>query len=60
MSNFEYESIFQYGKDATEFKKLEIEGISAETFQGKEMLMVNPSVLTELTSVAFRDINHLL
>ena len=60
MSNFEYESIFQYGKDATEFKKLEIEGVSTETFQDKEVLMVNPSVLTELTSEAFKDVSHLL
>ncbi len=60
MSEFSYEPIFQYGSDSTEYRKLEISGVSRETFQGEEILVVKPEVLTQLTSEAFRDVNHLL
>ena len=60
MSEFSYEPIFQYGSDSTEYRKLEISGVSRETFQGEEILVGKPEVLTQLTSEAFRDVNHLL
>jgi len=41
-------SIFQLGKDTTQYKNLGKEGISEETFQGKKVLVVKPEVLTKL------------
>ncbi|MBX9949648.1 MAG: FumA C-terminus/TtdB family hydratase beta subunit [Candidatus Obscuribacterales bacterium] len=53
-------SIFQLGKDTTQYKNLGKEGISEETFQGKKVLMVKPEVLTKLAKQAFTDVSHLL
>ncbi|MBS1957228.1 MAG: fumarate hydratase [Cyanobacteria bacterium SZAS-4] len=53
-------SIFQLGKDTTQYKNLGKEGISEETFQGKKVLVVKPEVLTKLAKQAFHDISHLL
>jgi len=53
-------SIFQIGKDTTQYKNLGKEGISEETFQGKNVLMVKPEVLTKLAKQAFTDVSHLL
>lgn len=53
-------SIFQLGKDTTQYKHLGKEGISEETFQGKKVLVVKPEVLTKLAKQAFTDVSHLL
>src|SRR5882672_8299968 len=53
-------SIFQLGKDTTQYKHLGKEGISEEDFQGKKVLVVKPEVLTKLAKQAFTDVSHLL
>jgi fumarate hydratase class I len=55
--NFSYEPLFQIGDDQTPYRKLTSEFVTTETFQGHEVLCVDPQALTLLASQAFHDIN---
>lgn len=52
--------LFQLGHDDTQYKKLTSEYVSVKQAFGKDILVVDPKALTELSRAAFVDIAHLL
>ncbi|MSQ02761.1 MAG: fumarate hydratase [Myxococcales bacterium] len=60
MPEFVFQEMFPHAHaDATPFRKLDVDGVSVDRFRGRDVLIVEPSVLTELTREAIRDISHL-
>jgi fumarate hydratase class I len=57
---FKYQEPFPMGKDDTEYYKLTGEGISVSSFEGKEILKVEPEVLTKLANACFHDCSFFL
>ncbi|MBX9939278.1 MAG: FumA C-terminus/TtdB family hydratase beta subunit [Candidatus Obscuribacterales bacterium] len=53
-------SIFQLGKDKTNYRLLTKEHVKETSFGNKKMLMVEPEALTMLSKEAFKDVSHLL
>ena len=60
MAEFQYQEIFEYGKDTTPYRKVTSEYVNTTTFEGKEILKVQPEALTILARQAMDDIAHLL
>ena len=59
MSEFKYETLFPLGEDITKYRLLTKEHIRIKEFEGKEMLMVEPQAITQLSNQAFKDVAHL-
>jgi fumarate hydratase class I len=57
---FKYQEPFPLGKDETTYYLLTKEGISTSTFEGKEILKVEPEVLMKLANVCFHDCSFFL
>jgi fumarate hydratase class I len=57
---FQYQDPFPLAKDQTKYRLLTKEGVSVATFDGKEILKVEPSALTRLAREAMRDVSFLL
>ncbi len=57
---FIYQDILSLGDDPTDYRLLSREGVSMATFEGREMLKVEPSALAFLARTAFRDSAFLL
>lgn len=57
---YQHTTMFPLAKDTTQYRKLSSEGVKVETFQGREVLVVEPSAIRMLAEAAFGDINHLL
>jgi len=57
---FKYQDPFPLGPDSTKYRLLTKEGASVATFEGKEILKVNPAALTNLANQAMRDVSFLL
>jgi fumarate hydratase class I len=57
---FKYQDPFPLGPDSTKYRLLTKEGVSVATFEGKEILKVNPAALTNLANQAVRDVSFLL
>jgi fumarate hydratase class I len=57
---FEYQDPFPLGKDQTKYRLLTKEGVSVATFDGKEVLKVEPSALTRLAKEAMREVSFFL
>lgn len=57
---FIYQDIFPLGDDETEYRLLSREGISTTTFEGREILKVDPDALVYLAQNAVRDCSFLL
>ncbi|MHC8496738.1 MAG: fumarate hydratase [Actinomycetes bacterium] len=55
-----YVDMLPLGPDTTTYRKLTSDGIEVLSGAGREWLRIEPQVLTDLTSVAIRDISHLL
>ena len=53
-------SIFQPTKDSTAYRLLSKEGVSEQTWNGQNMLMVKPETIVNLAKVAFTEISHFL
>lgn len=60
MAEFHYQEIFERGVDATPYRKLTSDDVSTATFEGKEVLRVQPDALTLLAREAMDDVAHLL
>ena len=60
MTDFHYQSIFEFETDNTPYRKLTSEGVSVISVDGREMLKVEPDVLQLLSRTAFDDVAHLL
>jgi fumarate hydratase class I len=58
--SFKYQEPFPMGKDDAEYYKLTDDGISISFFEGKEILKVEPEVLTKLANVCFHDCSFYL
>ena len=57
---FTYQDTFPLGADDTEYRLLSKEGISTATFEGREILKVDPEVLAFVAQQAMRDTSFLL
>jgi fumarate hydratase class I len=57
---FAYAPMFPLGADDTNWRKLDIAGVSTITADGKTILKITPDCLSELAFQAFHDIAHLL
>lgn len=57
---FKYQEPFPLGKDNTEYYKLTDEGISISSFEGKEILKIEPEALTKLANACFHDCSFYL
>ena len=60
MPEFIYEDLLPLGDDATQYRKLDIDGVSTFTAEGRTFLKVSPEAIEKLTEVAIHDINHFL
>ena len=60
MTDFHYQSIFEFEADDTPYRKLTSDGVSVISVDGREMLKVEPDVLQLLSRTAFDDVAHLL
>jgi fumarate hydratase class I len=57
---FEYKDPFPLAKDTTKYRLLTKEGVSVATFDGQEVLKVEPSALTRLAKEAMREVSFFL
>ena len=55
-----YSKIFQLGATDTEFVKISDEGLREAEVEGRNITLVNPEAIRELTRQAFKDVSHLL
>lgn len=58
--DFHYQEPFSLGEDQTEYRVLTKEHVSVATFEGREIVKIEPEGLTLLAETAFRDAAHLL
>ena len=56
----DHKPMFPLGRDETPYRLLTADFVSTESFNGEEILKVDPRALTLLASEAMRDIAHLL
>ena len=57
---FHYQDPLPLGADDTEYRLLSREGLSTATFEGREILKVDPAALAYLTRQAFHDTSFML
>jgi fumarate hydratase class I len=57
---FRHQDLFELGDDDTEYRLLTKDFVSTASFEGREMLKVEPEALAYLSSVALRDTSFLL
>ena len=57
---FEYHKLFNHKDTQTTYRKLDIEGVRVEQFQGEEILVVDQKAIVSLTQEALKDVSHLL
>ena len=60
MTEFQYQSMFPLKEDATEYRLLTKEYVTTTSWNGGDMLQVDPEGLTVLAEAAFKDVSHLL
>ncbi len=60
MGSFQYQELFEHAADTTTYRKLTSDYVSTSTFEGQEILKVQPEALTLLAREAMDDVTHLL
>ncbi|EFK11134.1 fumarate hydratase class I, anaerobic [delta proteobacterium NaphS2] len=60
MVDFIYQEMFPLGVDSTEYRLLSQAHVSVTSFEGREIVKIEPEALTALTEAAFKDVAHLL
>ena len=60
MVAFHHQEIFEHGADTTVYRQLTSDYVSTTTFEGQEILKVQPEALTLLACAAMDDVSHLL
>ena len=60
MSEFNYEKLFQYGEDKTDYRKLDLGPIKKTEVNGKNIIHISSDILENLTKIAFYEISHFL
>lgn len=58
--SFKYFPLYEKGKDSCDYKLISKDYVKTETFNGREVLVVDPKALVELSEAAMRDVSHLL
>ncbi|MGB1147565.1 MAG: fumarate hydratase, partial [Alphaproteobacteria bacterium] len=58
MTDTPVNALFPLGPDETPYRKLDVGGVSVDTFRGEDVLVVEQEALRALSDEAFRDINH--
>jgi fumarate hydratase class I len=59
MADFQFQEMFPHGEDTTPYRRIEGDWVSADTFRGESILLVDPAALTRLAAEAVRDVSHL-
>ena len=57
---FHFEPLIDLGKDETQYRLLTSEHVKTRSFEGQDVLCIDPQALTLLSSQAFHDINFFL
>ncbi len=60
MAAFHYQAMFEHSEDTTSYRKLTSDYVSTTTFEGREVLKIDPAGLTLLAREALDDVTHLL
>jgi fumarate hydratase class I len=60
MGEFQYQELFEHAADTTTYRKLTSDYVSTTTFDGREILKIQPEALTLLAKEAMDDVTHLL
>ncbi|VEN73753.1 fumarate hydratase (fumarase A), aerobic Class I [Candidatus Desulfarcum epimagneticum] len=60
MTEFTYTPILAPGQDTTDYRLLTPDHVSVGSFEGNDMLKIEPEALTLLAEEAFRDVSYLL
>ena len=60
MPEFNYEDLLPLGPETTTYRKLNIDGVSTFSADGRTFLKVTPGAIERLTEIAIHDINHYL
>ena len=60
MGEFQYQEIFEHAADTTTYRKLTSDYVSTTTFEGQDILKIQPKALTLLAREAMDDVTHLL
>ena len=60
MADYTFEKTFQQGTDDTRYRFLGKDGVTVETWNGREFLVVEPSVLTQLARTAMKETSFYL
>ena len=60
MGEFQYQELFEHAADSTTYRKLTSDYVSTTTFEGQEILKVQPEALILLAKEAMDDVTHLL
>lgn len=58
--SFQYFPMYEKGKDQTEYKLISSDYVTSATFQGQEVLVIDPKALTLVAEECFKDVSHLL
>ncbi|ACN16319.1 FumA [Desulforapulum autotrophicum HRM2] len=59
MTQFNYTPMFPLGKDDTAYKLVSKDHVKVESFNGKDVLVVDPAALELVAQKAFKDVAHL-
>jgi fumarate hydratase class I len=57
---FNFAPMFALGNDTTQYRKLDIDGVSTIEVEGKTVLKISAAALSALAFEAFKDVSHLL
>ena len=60
MAGFKHQAIFEHQDDLTDYRTLTDDYVSIQSFEGQEILKVQPQALTLMARVAMDDVSHLL
>jgi len=60
LTEFNYEKLFQYGEDKTDYRKLDLGPIKKTEINGKNIIHISSNILENLTKIAFYEISHFL
>ena len=60
MPQYHYQPILDIQGDDTAYRKLDISGVRVEQHGSRDVLVIDPDVLAELSAIAFKDVSHLL
>ncbi len=54
-----YQPLFPLGEDKTEYRQLDVGGVSRENLGGRDFTVIKPEAISHLAETAFGDISHL-